>query len=39
VKDAAWGTLGGLLLALGAATLGGLVGANSRSDLRERSAA
>jgi hypothetical protein len=37
-RDAAWGTLGGILLALGAATAGGLTGSNSRRDLAERSA-
>lgn len=36
VRDASWGTLAGLILALAAATIGGLVGANSRYDLRER---
>ncbi len=38
VSDAAWGTLGGILLALGASTLGGVVGVNSRRDLDERAA-
>jgi len=36
VKDAAWGTLAGLVLALVAAAVGGLVGSNSRRDVRER---
>jgi hypothetical protein len=31
-RDAAWGTLAGLVLALGAATLGGLVGHRNRHD-------
>lgn len=35
-KDAAWGTLAGLIIALAAATVGGLAGANSQRDLRER---
>lgn len=35
VRNGAWGTLIGLLLALGAATLGGLVGRNTRRDLIE----
>jgi len=32
-EESAWGTLGGLILALAAATVGGLVGQNKRSDL------
>jgi len=32
-EESAWGTLGGLILALGAAALGGLAGHNSRRDL------
>lgn len=32
-EESAWGTLVGLILALGAATVGGLVGQNKRSDL------
>jgi hypothetical protein len=32
-EDEAWGTLGGLVLALGAATLGGYLGHNKRRDL------
>ena len=35
IEDGAWGTLGGLVLALGAAALGGLVGYNKRRDLIE----
>jgi hypothetical protein len=38
VRDGAWGTLIGLVLALGAAAVGGLVGANTRRDLRDRAA-
>ena len=34
-KDSAWGTLIGILLALGAATVGGLAGHNTRRDLIE----
>ncbi|CAA9576156.1 MAG: hypothetical protein AVDCRST_MAG87-2887 [uncultured Thermomicrobiales bacterium] len=34
-EEGAWGTLGGLLLALGAATLGGVLGHNSRRDIVE----
>lgn len=39
VEDGAWWTLVGLLVALGAATLGGVTGHNKRSDLIEGSAA
>jgi len=35
VRNSAWGTLAGLLLALGAAGLGGLLGHNKRRDLIE----
>ncbi len=35
VRDGAWGTLGGILLALGAATLGGYLGHNKRRELIE----
>ena len=35
VRDGAWGTFAGLVLALGAATLGGWVGHNRRRDLIE----
>lgn len=35
VRDGAWGTLIGLLLALGAAAVGGLLGQNKRRDLIE----
>ena len=35
IEDGAWMTLGGLVLALGAAALGGLVGYNKRRDLIE----
>ena len=34
-EESAWGTLGGLVLALGASALGGLVGHNKRRDLIE----
>lgn len=34
-EEGAWGTLGGLLLALGSATVGGLLGHNKRQDLIE----
>lgn len=34
-EESAWGTLGGLILALGAAALGGLLGHNKRRDLIE----
>ena len=34
-EEGAWGTLGGLVLALGASALGGLVGHNKRRDLIE----
>jgi hypothetical protein len=36
VRDGAWGTLIGLVLALGAAAVGGLVGSNTRRELRDR---
>jgi len=35
VRDGAWGTLAALVLALGAAALGGLLGSNRRADLVE----
>jgi len=35
IKDGAWGTLVALLLGLGAAALGGMLGHNDRADLRE----
>lgn len=34
-EEGAWGTLGGIMLALGAATLGGVLGHNSRRDIVE----